>query len=276
MSHVRSYRGNAHEEWGPDFQAPMLEGPEDPSLGTDFYSPTYDAYYPAPMPSSSRFPPVEPLIPRWNFETINAAPQLRRAGTQSASGARSSSSGLTRQHSLRRHNRSRFVDFTEFTSRRRSTGRLALAEVDATESSPEPQPYGTELDPDDLTPYAISSNSLPPGPPRGHLAYDPVRDAATREMLDSNGYLVESQSTSSSSSYPPPHPPRLRRGGVRAPEMSYAQSPLSGPDWASRPPIAIRVSSPRIVSSTHSRRTASYLTPRSSSPESSPGGSRLS
>lgn len=275
MSHVRSYRGNAHEEWGPDYQASMLEGPEDPSLGTDFYSPTYDAYYPAPMPSSSRFPPVEPLVPRWNFEAISAAPQLRRAGTQPASGTRSSSTGLTRQHSLRRHNRSRFVDFTEYTSRRRSTGRLALAEVDATESSPESQSYGTELDADDLTPYATSSNPAPPGPPRGHLAYDPVRDAA----LDSNNaYLVEAQSVLSSTSYtpPPPHQVRVRPRRRGVPEMTYSQSPLSSTDWASRPPIAIRVSSPRLVSTMHPRRTASYLTPRSSSPESSPGGSRLS
>jgi hypothetical protein len=268
-SHIRSYRGNAHEEWGADFQPPPLDTMDDPSLGTDFYSPAYDTYFPSTLASLSiptRPAPIEPVIPRWHFETLGGLPPLRRSSTQGFS--RSGSSELTRQSSIRRHNRSRMVDFTEFASRRRANGRTTLVEAETADSSPEPQPYAPDSENEAGSAYHGLVNSLSA---RSNTGFDPVRDAVTRDMLEGPVVEVHQSSTSQSSRH---SAPRLRRGGVRAPEMAFVPSPLASAEWVSpEPPAAF---SPRDVYEPPIRRFPSYLTPRSSSPEPSLNGSRLS
>lgn len=219
----------SHEsEWDDIHHLATPEEEEDPSESA-LTAGLYDAFLVPPPPVSRPFS-LEPWVPRWYFEntvTESTAPSQSPERTPVVSTrppsatTRVTSTSLSRQHSLRRpHVRSRTMDFTDFTSRRRSGGRSSFNE-DAEAGS------GSNLGMNFPSIPTPPSDSERPGP-----NFDAVRDAVgydTREL--SNATPAEADAMNEALSIfrhsPPPlrrfgsvQSPRLRRGGIRAPEMT--------------------------------------------------------
>ncbi|KAG7447499.1 uncharacterized protein BT62DRAFT_993194 [Guyanagaster necrorhizus] len=176
---------------------------------------------------------------------------VRRNSTSSSmlSSITSSHTSPSRVPSIRRPFRSRTVDFNEFTSRRRSTIRDSLRQsLGILSESPEPSHITDSRERESAWPPSSSSaRRFFPLPRRGRL-----RDSPPAEIIDIVEENGEPRSALPSSRwYPFPTPvtsrspvsmptteiseertlavPRLRRGGVRAPEsmLSRHASPLA-------------------------------------------------
>jgi hypothetical protein len=225
--------------------------------GVRINSDLYEAYGNNGFPSSSAIPSESP-VPEEPASSASTHPPNSRSGPWSMPPAATlATSSLTRQPSLRRPVRSRTVDFNDFTHRRRSSIRDAVSlRADSTE--PPEVREGTWA--------ARSSQStrrfFPFSRTRRHettdASYYPWSDAtdgpSTETVIDDNRIHYISEPSVSGGTWftiTPPHQspspplpdtreaeisderihvaaPRLRRGGLRAPEsmLSRHASPL--------------------------------------------------
>lgn len=165
-------------------------------------------------------------------------------------------SSLTRQPSVRRPPRARTSDFSDFTSRRRAIIRESLdrrdsnPRTDSVEFPSEPMYNHEQSDADELPPaprhrprrFFLSSGSAPvessvresaPASSSAHTVFAPTSHQSSADLW----YSLTSGASSSSSS---PNPsqmsggrrvvPRLRRGGLTAPESLLSQLPSTSMD----------------------------------------------
>ncbi|KAI0265985.1 hypothetical protein BC834DRAFT_969913 [Gloeopeniophorella convolvens] len=155
---------------------------------------------------------------------------------------------LTRQPSIRRPPaRSRTVDFTDFTSRRRPSTREGAGDADPDDSLPVPswRPPTTSVPPRRFFPGPPRRMELPWGPapvPESTSTSTSARasPAPPADTRDQRTFLSWLPSSALLSLPPPPSDlrgvrpqPRLRRGGVRPPESLL-----------SRPHVMLRTESP--------------------------------
>ena len=180
-------------------------------------------------------------------------------------------SSLSRQSSIRRHPRSRTSDFNEFTTRRRTTGRHDSASQSAPSSTSRASTTGTgesssSMDIANLlhNHHSVGSEATNPmpvatfGPSSASNALTRRGVTRVRSSDEPDGSSGESSSSSRlgpvtlhtsavsdaapSSSRLHISAPRLRRGGVRAPEQYAAATPAVGDGYMH----TVRISSPPI------------------------------
>ncbi|KAI0294586.1 hypothetical protein BC826DRAFT_1185707 [Russula brevipes] len=247
-----------------------LESMIDPSgaiEGTRMNSDLYDAYSNPGPPSTE--PHISPATPHLRHMLRSATRRedwvlLRDTSPDGwappSPTAAPSAPPLTRQPSIRRlPARSRTVDFTDFTSRRRSSGR------EGNNAGPSAEP-----DADDSAAPVTTSSRLSPNttsvPPRRffpsrrpELPWSPAPESATPAPMQvdarSQRTFLSWLPSNALLSLPPPPPadlrsprvaPRLRRGGVRPPESLLARPPphvtmlrTTSPEPMAATPVAI-------------------------------------
>ncbi|KAJ7498555.1 hypothetical protein FB451DRAFT_1384364 [Mycena latifolia] len=212
-----------------------------PVEGVRVNSELYDAYVPASWTSGSStrrsFPAASPPTPTLSDDTppppMLSPPPSTRSNIWSLPPAAPGSLSLSRQPSLRRPNRSRTVDFNEFTSRRRSSNRDLRAEPTGEEPWARPtqstrrffpfsyqtrrhdlrwnnevtgESSGAELSDEPL------SYTIEPTPSSATFFSFPTPISSNASSQD--GHPAETSEERATSSAVP----RLRRGGVRPPE----------------------------------------------------------
>jgi hypothetical protein len=177
-------------------------------------------------------------------------------------------SSLSRQSSIRRHPRSRTTDFNEFTTRRRTTGRYDSASQSGPSSTSRASTSGTgesssSMDIANLlhnhhastgsevdSTMSVAPWAPPSVPRRGVTRVRPSdeRDGSSGESSSSSRLGPVTLHTSTMSEAAPASSrlhvgvPRLRRGGVRAPEQYAAAGPAVGDGYMH----TVRISSPPI------------------------------
>ena len=262
--------------------------------GVRINSDLYEAYGNNGFSSTSVVPNESPIVEESPAATSTHLPTSRGLPwPMPAPGSSSlSTSTLTRQSSIRRPVRSRTVDFNEFTHRRRSSIREAGVRAESTEPSEAREGPWT----------ARSSQStrrfFPFSRTRRHETTDPdyfpwseAADGPTTEtVIDDNRirYISEPSVSGgtwftitpphhSSASPSPPLPeaeisderihiaaPRLRRGGLRAPESVLSRHASS---LVIHPIVDSRPSSPSHESNGNTGDAAGYPTPGSTDSE---------
>lgn len=258
------YDAYGTHSWSPHPQASSL-----PRRSMAPFSGTFTA--PSGNPEGENPPGSPPPLVSQSSPPI---PLTRTANRSSVWGGGSTStvSSLARQPSIRRAVRSRTVDFNDFSTRRRSTHRNTAADSDDHRSSEEVTNswgWGPPVAPDEsigysgarrffpfsrrrsdavaprpgwLDSWANVENSRASSPPEP-ISFRPwpagsagsptlIRASSFREHETS--HLEESDRSQF---------PRLRRGGLRAPEsmLSRHASPIAGATDEAQPPIAITV-----------------------------------
>ncbi|KAI6018309.1 hypothetical protein EDC04DRAFT_470406 [Pisolithus marmoratus] len=217
---------------------PVVEGAR---LNTDLYEAYRSQHIPSTEPPSSDrvLPPL-----------IEASPPSRaNVWLPPASGLLHSS--LSRQNSIRRPARSRATDFNEFTTQRRSLSRQLAVDDDPTTRPEGPSATTPLLDSStsslrsDAVPWTSRTSSqarrfFPFGRGR-RFEVIPARpttniteDWALPHGWTSTSERVESTRTDEDRSDERSQAPRLRRGGLRAPEAMLPRHGLSS--WLGLPP----------------------------------------
>jgi hypothetical protein len=225
-------------------------------------APTSDAE--VSNPPASAHPPFE-------SRTRNSTWTLP-GSTTFMSGSSPTLTPLTRQPSIRRSVRSRTVDFHGFSSRRRSTFRNTAADTDDPRSSEDipgtldswmPGPISDEplgspgarrFFPLSRRRHEMAVSSMPawsdgeaipirPVSPPEPIAFRPLRyNFGPPPLVPAISFEEHERSLSDESQRP--QLPRLRRGGLRAPEsmLSRHASPITGETDESPPSIVISIS----------------------------------
>ncbi|KAF8969342.1 hypothetical protein BDZ97DRAFT_1795167 [Flammula alnicola] len=235
------------EEDDDDYEVTM----ENPTTieGARVNSDLYEAFATSPWPPSAarRITASPPASDEWPLPPPLRSP-TSTTRPWSAPSAAASASNLTRQASIRRAARSRMVDFHDFTHRRRSNIRdsLAASRSDAPETVTEPReglasqtvrrffPFPrTRRHGSTTNPWSeLSDNPSPDSDEPGPVHYytidpslstwyeqnpvpDPLRASPDVESREETENLLRA--------------PRLRRGGIRAPEsiLSRHASPVT-------------------------------------------------
>ncbi|KAI6024520.1 hypothetical protein EDC04DRAFT_2869433 [Pisolithus marmoratus] len=220
---------------------PVVEGAR---LNTDFWSNSSIPYVfsvphaspPLPVPSTEP-PSSDRVLP----PLIEASPPSRaNVWLPPASGLLHSS--LSRQNSIRRPARSRATDFNEFTTQRRSLSRQLAVDDDPTTR---PEDSSTSSLRSDAVPWTSRTSSqarrfFPFGRGR-RFEVIPARPTTniTEDWALPHGWTatserVESTRTDEDRSDERSQAPRLRRGGLRAPEAMLPRHGLSS--WLGLPP----------------------------------------
>ncbi|KAF5387744.1 hypothetical protein D9615_000688 [Tricholomella constricta] len=226
----------------------MLDG--GPTIeGARINSDLYEAYGTNAGPSSR--PVSSPSPPADDPPSPPTQPSHFRSGPWSMTGGLPTTM-LTRQPSIRRPVRSRTVDFNEFTHRRRSSTRenpgshgessesLELREGPSGRSSQSarrffpfirtrrydhPDPWGSDIHSPYDTEEGITHTSEPSNAPWFNLAPPVLREPTTMEEVLADAELSDERGHTGVI-------PRLRRGGLRAPEsiLSRHASPIPSPN----------------------------------------------
>ncbi|KAF8640073.1 hypothetical protein AX17_001314 [Amanita inopinata Kibby_2008] len=262
--------------------SPYVEGAR---LNQDLYD-AYGLWPTRRMFSTSPSPPAEE-----SSATVRPPPVVSRHGTWSMSNS-SSGASLRRQPSMRLPARSRTVDFSDFTTRRRSSIRESLStRPDGNEASAEPRENVSSRDSRSSTrrffPFtrtrrhdsAANFATLEADIPSGDATDEGINYIFEPSVSGAAWFPLTSPARSAS----PPHEyhepvrngaetsderaqlhtlPRLRRGGIRAPESMFSRY-----EHPAEPPVPV---SPLSESGDHrSTETAAYPTPGPTENESS-------
>ncbi|KAI0677288.1 hypothetical protein C8Q78DRAFT_80914 [Trametes maxima] len=254
---------DGEEEYG------TVVNPQGPIEGARINTDLYDAYFPstydlpgsisrrtdpgiAPPASPPPAGPAEPSGAPWvpNSPRAQSPPSGRSIWHSSASG---SGSSLSRQPSIRRPYRTRTMDFSEFTSRRRSAIRNNNAQEDGPRADPPTDvggrfsAFGIRPSPDSTLPEGLHTTGG--NAPSSSVAVEEPTSTAPASRSPSSSQLwytftsaptpvpVEpaavamsgfaASSVDSDNERPQVIAPRLRRGGLRPPEslLTHQQQP---------------------------------------------------
>jgi len=219
--------------------------------------------------SAAFSPPSDPSEASNSLDSVH--PSLARNSNWFPSGTSFGGSTLSRQPSIRRPVRSRTVDFNDFAARRRSTFRNVALESDDPRSaedipntlgswvsgpiSEEPlgSPGARRFFPFSRRRHDVATPSMPAWYDNGASASGPVsppEPISSRPWRSNSGppplistSSFEEHERSLSDEPERPHLPRLRRGGLRAPEsmLSRHASPVNNGTDHSPPSIVISI-----------------------------------